>query len=121
MMAALRLSIMERVAAVFGINRAAQIAQGWRDVAQDPELVMDLSHLGHLFEDPLYDPESGDMFTDHELRVRAARKALVLQILARAEITRDELNDIRKLGETGNEISFDDDGVLGAFDGVGTE
>ena len=82
-----------------------------------------LVHLGHLFEDELINPETGTVYTHEELLIRAARKALVLQLLARAEITHDELNHIRQNGGSGNETVFvyDDGADDGAGDQLGNE
>lgn len=119
----LRLPLFKAIAEYFGERHAFALAEGWREVRNHAPVVEDLVHLGHLFEDPLIDPETKTVFTHDELIARAARKALVLQLLARAEITHDELNHIRKQGDTGNEtvFNFDDSADIGADDQLGAE
>ncbi|MDW3181769.1 hypothetical protein [Roseobacter sp.] len=113
-MLALRLSMLKSVKDYFSMQRADALATSWHQLRQHPEVIEDLVHLGHLFEDPLIDPGTGAVYPHEELIIRATRKALVLQLLARAEITHDELNLIRQQGDTGDETVFDfDDGTLG--------
>ncbi|MEL6886894.1 MAG: hypothetical protein AAFP87_20470 [Pseudomonadota bacterium] len=121
-MRALRMAAIAAVERVFGRQHTDELCSAWREIASHPSVVSDLVTLGHLFEDQLINPETGAMYSADERLVRAARKSLVLQLLARAEITYDELNFIRKTGDTGDEIlAFDDSGdaVFGA--GEGTE
>jgi hypothetical protein len=107
MMQAFRIAALARVRAVFGQPHVDRLCEGWRLLARTPEVIRDLCVLGHLFE-PDTDPATGRLYDDIELRARAARKALVLQLLARADITHDELNMIRK--DTYNDLAGLDEG-----------
>lgn len=102
MMALFRITSLARVKAVFGQPHVDRLCEGWRLLARTPEVIRDLCTLGHIFE-PDTDPATGRLYDDAELRARAARKALVLQLLARAEITHDELDMIRR--DTHNELA----------------
>lgn len=99
-----RIAVLSAVKRVFGMGRVDRLSQGWRKLAQDPDVISDLCVLGHLHE-PDIDPDTGDMLPERELVARAARKALVLQLLARAEVTRAEINSIRNQEDT----SYDPD------------
>lgn len=88
---------------------ADHLVQGWRDMRRHPEVIRDLCILGHLFE-PDIDPATGRLYDGHELAARAARKSMALALLARAEITNEELSTIR------TEQRYEHD--LGAADGV---
>mgnify|MGYP001796172323 CR=1 FL=1 len=122
-MHSLRLRIFTAIRAYFGEPHTFARAEGWRELRKDGLIIEDLVHLGHLFEDPLTNPKSVTVYTHDELVARAARKALVLQLLARAEITHDELNHIRQNGGSGNETVFvyDDGADDGAGDQLGNE
>lgn len=115
----MRLSIFSAIRAYFGEAHMFALAESWREIRTHRAVIEDLVHLGHLFEDPLIDPETGTVYTHDEMIARAARKALVLQLLARAEVTHDELNFIRQTGDTGNETVFDTND--GADDGAGDQ
>jgi len=91
----LRLAALNAYREVFGMPRTDHLCEGWRKLAQEPEVIRDLVALGHLYE-PDIDPDTGELYPDSELRVRAARKAMALQLLARAEISHEELNLIRQ-------------------------
>jgi hypothetical protein len=107
MMRIFRIVSLARVKAVFGQPHVDRLCEGWRLLARTPEVIRDLCVLGHLFE-PDTDPATGRLYDNDELRARAARKALVLQLLARADITHDELNMIRK--DDNNDLAGFDDG-----------
>ena len=94
-MRALRLAALQAYRNLFGWNAATRLAEGWRHLAVQPEVIRDLCHLGHIFE-PDIDPATGAIFSHDELVARAARKSMALLLLARAEITHEELNLIRK-------------------------
>ncbi|MEO0385894.1 MAG: hypothetical protein AAF234_20360, partial [Pseudomonadota bacterium] len=116
----LRLAAFSALYQLFSDRHAAAVAEGWHALAEYPALIEDLMHLGHMGEDPLTNPETGTVYTHEELIARAARQALVQQLLARAEITQDELNYIRKTGDTGYEIpTFDDGDGAGDLSGSG--
>jgi hypothetical protein len=98
-MRALRLAALaayrELMVATGRSPRAADhLVHGWREMRRHPEVIRDLCTMGHLFE-PDTDPETGLTYPDAELRVRSARKSMALALLARAEITNDELSIIR--------------------------
>lgn len=101
-----RLAALSAVKRLFGMGRVDRLSDGWRRLKQEPDVIRDLSALGHLFE-PDIDPDTGDMLPERELVARAARKALVLQLFARADITRDELNFIRQNEDYGYEPDTD--------------
>ncbi len=103
-MQSLRLAALGAIHALFGERQMVAVATGWRTLAQDQAVIQDLIHLGHVFEDPQIDPETGKIYSHEDLLARAARKGLVLQLLARAEVTQDELNLIRKQGVTPHEV-----------------
>jgi hypothetical protein len=58
-------------------------------------MIRDLCHMGHLFE-PDIDPETGQIYAAEVLIARAARKSMALALLARAEITQEEMNMVRR-------------------------
>lgn len=106
-MRALRLAHLSAVRALFGWRRTYALTEGWREMRVHGAVVKDLCHLGHLFE-PDIDPETGRLFPSDELIARAARRSMALALLARAEITHEELNLIRQ-GDTDDvETAFDD-------------
>ena len=94
-MRALRLASLLGVKSLFGQSRVDRLSDQWRKLSAHPDIVKDLVVLGHLFE-PDIDPETGRLYPPDELAARAARKSLVLQLLARGEITQDELHLIRQ-------------------------
>lgn len=108
----LRLAALSAYRELFGMPRADHLCEGWRKLAQEPEVISDLVTLGHLFE-PDIDPDTGELYPDAELRVRAARKAMALQLLARAEITHEELNLIRQKDDDYEYFDEDADGFSG--------
>jgi hypothetical protein len=106
----LRHALFSAIKDGFGMRRADALAESWREIRNHGNVIEDLVHLGHLFEPGLNDPETGKPFSHDELIARAARKDLALQLLARAEITPDELNFIRNQGAASYEtISYSDD------------
>ncbi len=121
-MRSLRLASLGAVARLFSFARAARLSDAWRELATQPEIVRDLTYLGHLFEADI-DPATGSVYEHDELTARGARKSMVLAIFARAEISHDELNHIRKEMESDDPFEQHDeygrDGPLGA-DGDGT-
>lgn len=94
-MRAIRLHALAAYQALFGRPAVTRLAEGWRVMARHREVVHDLCVLGHIFE-PDIDPATGRLYPTDELIARAARKSMVLALLARAEITHDELNMIRE-------------------------
>lgn len=104
-MRAIRLAYMAAHQALFGRRATTALAEGWRHMRQHPQVIRDLCILGHLFE-PDIDPETGRLYPTDELIARAARKSFALGLLARAEITHDELNMIRE-GHEGYEQDFE--------------
>ncbi len=97
-MQALRLAQLRALRLLHGrgwFRRATALAEGWRILRQHPEVLRDLATLGHLYE-PDIEPTTGRLYPPDELIARAARKSLVLMLLARAEVTHDELNAIRQ-------------------------
>ena len=98
MMRTLRLSQFRALRLLFGEGRwwgrVTALAEGWRVMRLHPEVMRDLVLLGHIFE-PDIDPATGKIHDHDELVARAARRSLVLMLLARADITHDELNLIR--------------------------
>lgn len=95
MMQPLRLAVAQAYARLFGPDRLSALAEGWRKMRHDPEVIRDLLTLGHVFE-PDIDPATGRLFDGPELIARAARKSMALTLLAQAEITHEELNHIRQ-------------------------
>lgn len=97
-MRALRLAQFRALRLIFGEGlwwrRATALAEGWRILRSQPGVVADLAMLGHLFE-PDIDPATGLVYPHDELVARAARRSMALVLLARAEITHEELNLIR--------------------------
>jgi hypothetical protein len=91
----LRLRVVAALQLLFGPSRRDEVIQGWRDLRARPGVIADLCTLGHVFETDI-DPATGRMVDDRELVARAARRSLVLVLLARAEITNDELTLIRQ-------------------------
>ena len=91
----LRLAQFAAYRRLFGTGAADHLAQGWRELSRKPELVRDLCLLGHIFE-PDVDPATGQIYRAEVLIARAARKSMALALLARAEITQDEMNEIRQ-------------------------
>lgn len=102
-----RLAALNAYREMFGMVRTDHLCEGWRKLAQEPEVISDLVTLGHLFE-PDIDPDTGELYPDSELRVRAARKAMSLQLLARAEITHEDLNLIRQKDDDYDYFADDD-------------
>lgn len=94
-MQGLRLAALGAYRALFGMPRTDALVRGWRDLSRHPEAIRDLCMLGHIFEADI-DPATGKLYDAPELIARAARKSLALTLLARAEVTNDELNQIRK-------------------------
>lgn len=107
-MKALRLDILRRLKALHGRNGMSRTIEGWRRALAQPGVAEDLCVMGHVFE-PDTDPETGRLYDDAELRARAARRSLVLHLLARGEVSQDELNLIRQ--EDMNHDGFADDDV----------
>lgn len=94
-MRALRLASLAAYRHLFGWRAVTRLAEGWRVLAQHPEVIRDLCALGHIFE-PDIDPATGAVLSHDALVARAARKSMALLLLARAEVTHEELNLIRK-------------------------
>lgn len=110
-MRAVRLAAMAAYQALYGRRAVTRLAEGWRQMRLSPEVVRDLCVLGHLFE-PDVDPATGRIYPADELIARSARKSMALALLARAEITHEELNMIRQEGfnnATGNDAFGQDD------------
>lgn len=105
-MRALRLSAMAAYQQLFGRPAVTRLAEGWRQI-RSPEVIRDLCVLGHLFE-PDIDPATGRLYPTDELIARAARKSMALALLARAEITHEELNMIRQEGLNSHAFGDDD-------------
>jgi hypothetical protein len=93
-MRALRLAAIAAYRKLFGQRRTDHLLHGWREMRRHPEVIRDLCTLGHIYEADV-DPETGQLYDDRELRARSARKSMVLALLARAEITDEELSIIR--------------------------
>jgi hypothetical protein len=111
-MRALRLAAMAAYQHLFGRRGVTALAEGWRKMRHDPQVIHDLCVMGHLFE-PDIDPETGRLYQGEELIARAARKSFALALLARAEITQDELNMIRQEGHRYEQDDGDADGERG--------
>lgn len=94
-MRAIRLAALQGYRALFGMSRTDALVRGWRELARSPEAIRDLCILGHIFE-PDIDPATGRIYPAEDLIARAARKSMALTLLARAEVTNEELNLIRK-------------------------
>ena len=94
-MQAIRLAALGAYRALFGMSRTDALVRGWRQLALSREAIADLCTLGHIFE-PDIDPATGAIYPAEVLIARAARKSMALALLARAEITNEELNLIRK-------------------------
>lgn len=90
----IRLAALAAYRMLFGMRRTDALVRGWRVLNAHPEAIRDLCTLGHIFE-PDIDPATGKLYDAPELIARAARKSMALALLARAEITNDELNAIR--------------------------
>lgn len=104
-MRAIRLAALQGYRALFGMPRTDALVRGWRELARSsPEAIRDLCALGHIFE-PDIDPTTGNIYPAEVLIARAARKSMALALLARAEVTNEELNHIRK----GTYDAFEDD------------
>lgn len=91
----LRLAQFAAYRRLFGAGAADQLVEGWRELRKQREVVRDLCLLGHLFESDV-DPATGQIYGAEVLIARAARKSMALALLARAEITQDEMNEIRQ-------------------------
>lgn len=100
-----RLASVRAIKNLFGFRHAAALTHEWRQMARRPNIVSDLCMLGHIFESDT-DPETGRLYPSDELIARAARKSFALILLARAEITHAELNQIRQEGDDYD--AFDD-------------
>ncbi|GAB1361819.1 hypothetical protein MASR1M32_10550 [Rhodobacter sp.] len=106
-MRAVRLAALAAYQQLFGRRAVTALAEGWRKMRHDPQVIHDLCILGHIFE-PDIDPATGRLYPPDELIARAARKSFALALLARAEITHDELNMIRE-GQGYGQTDDDDD------------
>ena len=106
-MKSLRLAQFAAYRRLFGAPAAHRLVEGWRVLSREPEVLRDLCALGHLFESDI-DPRTGQIYGPEVLIARAARKSMALALLARAEVTQDEMNQIRQ-GDRGN-VAQDDDG-----------
>lgn len=93
-MRALRFASLSAYRHLFGWRATTRLAEGWRVLAQHPEVIRDLCALGHIFE--IDTSPTGEALPHDELVARAARKSMALLLLARAEVTHEELNLIRK-------------------------
>ncbi|MES2667922.1 MAG: hypothetical protein V4712_17695 [Pseudomonadota bacterium] len=107
-MQALRIASLAAYRALFGWRRTTALAEGWRIMRQHREVLHDLCVMGHLFE-PDIDPATGRLYEGGELTARAARKSFALMLLARGEVTQDELNHIR-MENRNDAFDYDDAG-----------
>lgn len=117
-MQAFRLASVRALKSLFGFRRTAALSADWRELARRPSIVSDLCMLGQIFE-PDIDPETGRLYPSDELIARAARKSFALTILARAEITHAELNQIRQEGDDYDLYDDDDDQPAFSQTGMG--
>lgn len=74
----------------------------WRRAFEDPALVADLVEMAGLYAPPV--DEDGALLSPTELAFRAGERALALALLAKAEITHDDIDAALK-EVTINELS----------------
>ncbi|MFK5997859.1 MAG: hypothetical protein QM492_07095 [Rhodobacterales bacterium] len=88
-------AVLNGMAITYGLSKTEAISDGWKTaVGKNKAMIQDLAVLGHLYE-PDFDEETGKVLPHDELVVRAARKAFALQLLARAEVSQDDLAQLR--------------------------
>ncbi|MEM6577952.1 MAG: hypothetical protein AAF678_05625 [Pseudomonadota bacterium] len=85
-----------RVLALFG-TRSDTLVQRWAGtgIKDDPILMADVIEICGLFN-PMFDPETGEVYSPHEMAFAAGRQAAGLELLARLEMDQETLRAAAK-------------------------